>query len=186
MLIIFSSSFQQLFKVQHIYYYSYYYRTVGVVIMGCLTLILPKFPLVYSLRMASLPLNMIYLKCQEKYFWCFYGILRQLLLMSPLAFATMSGAPMFSETAACWETLHRQGRGTWDESVHMCHAGGHRQCAISDSFPAMSPYHRTATAPKTKIILPRDEAKTAKACAVRLRNSPKHCWACENSSTLWQ
>ncbi|KAK5864490.1 hypothetical protein PBY51_015727 [Eleginops maclovinus] len=82
--------------------------------------------------------------------------------MSPLAFATMSGSPLFSEAAACWETLHRPQRETWDESVHMFHAGGHRQCAISDSFPAMSPYHRTTAARKTKIILPRDEAKTAK------------------------
>lgn len=65
-------------------------------------------------------------------------------------------------------------------SVHMCHAGGHRQCVISESFPAMYPYHRIVAAPKTKIVLPRDEAKTAKTCAVRMRNSPKHCWACEN------
>lgn len=63
-------------------------------------------------------------------------------------------------------------------SVHMC--GGHRQCIISESFPAMYPYHRIVAAPKTKIVLPRDEAKTAKTCAVRMRNSPKHCWACEN------
>lgn len=47
--------------------------------------------------------------------------------------------------------------------VHMCHAGGHRQCVISESFTAMSPHHRIETAPKTKIVLPGVEAKTAKA-----------------------
>lgn len=35
--------------------------------------------------------------------------------------------------------------------------------SISESFVAMSPYHRTAAAPKTKIILPGVEAKTAQA-----------------------
>lgn len=68
---------------------------MAVVITGCRTLILPKFSLLYSLKPTSLPPDMIYLKCQEKYYWCFYGILRQLLLMSPLDFATTSGAPMF-------------------------------------------------------------------------------------------
>lgn len=113
-------------------------KTVTI-FFSCFTVTLLKFALVYSWRMTSIPPDMIYFKCQGQYYWCFYGILRQLLLMSPLAFATMSGAPLFSEAAARWETLHHPERGTWDESVHMCHAGGHRQCVISDSFPAMSP-----------------------------------------------
>lgn len=33
--------------------------------------------------------------------------------------------------------------------------------SISECFIAMSPYHRTAAAPKTKIILPGDEAAQA-------------------------
>lgn len=39
------------------------------------------------------------------------------------------GSSVFSEAAACWETLHHPESETWDESVHMCHAGGHRHCA---------------------------------------------------------
>lgn len=57
----------------------------------------------------------------------------------------MSGFPVFSE-AACSETLHHPESGTWDESVHMCHAVGHRRCTTSECFIVMSPYHRTALA----------------------------------------
>lgn len=129
------------------------------------------------------PPNMIYTKRQEKYYWCFYGILHQLLLMSPLAFATASGSPLFSEAAACLETLHRPESGTWDESVHMCHAGGHRQCTISDCVIAMSPYHRRAAATKTKITRPGDEAKTAQCwwiCTVQHSDSKEglSCFIC--------
>lgn len=99
---------------------------------------------------------MIYLKWQKKYYWCFYGILHQLLLMSHLAFSPISGSPMFSEAAACRETLHRPERGTWDDSVHMCHAGGHRQCTTvyqSASLPC-PPTTGQQQLPKPKLYFP--------------------------------
>lgn len=51
---------------------------------------------------------------------------------------TMSGSTVFSEAAACWETLHHPGTGTWNESVHVMLWGR--------GFIVMSPYHRTAQA----------------------------------------
>lgn len=51
----------------------------------------------------------------------------------------ISGSGVFSEAAACWETLHRPESRTWDESVHMCHSGGQRQCARSEWFSAIQP-----------------------------------------------
>lgn len=79
-------------------------------------------------------------------------------------------------------TVRRGGRGM---SLCTCvMLGGTDRAPYQTGLPAVSPYHRTAVAPKTKIILPWDEAKTAKAGAVRLRNRPKHCWASESSLTL--
>lgn len=46
--------------------------------------LLPPAAAVFVMRHLWPP-RMIYLKWQEKYYSCFYGILHQLLLMSPLA-----------------------------------------------------------------------------------------------------
>lgn len=118
-------------------------------------------------------------------YWHFCGIFMPVVVEVTLGYRHhVCCSSLFSGTGACWETLHHPQRSTWDESMHMCHAGGHRQCVISDSFPTIPPYHRTAAAPKTKIIFHRDEVTTAKACAVGVSESKTLLWVCEIGATL--
>lgn len=85
----------------------------------------PHVSVLHDLEKLWCRLDLIYSRCQKQYYWCFYGILHQLLLMSPLAFTIMSAAPklwhagkpytMESAGDTGWDCSHvsRCGRGRW-------------------------------------------------------------------------
>lgn len=74
-----------------------------------------------------------------------------------------------SRAVACWETLHRPRRGTRMSFRTCVLPGGWDSASYQTVSPAISLHRKIAVvpiymlSPETKIILPKDEVKTAKA-----------------------